>query len=126
MFSLTLACYSQNRSTPSENCAIFKLTKSVAITVANALVSSRIDYCNSLLKGVFFISNTKKYENKEKEILGEKNRDLKHIYTRVAFIRQCDNTIETGQCSKRVHTLRRIVHGKITYILYLNSKNFIK
>ena len=29
------------------------LTKSVAITVANALVSSRIDYCNLLLKGCY-------------------------------------------------------------------------
>ena len=29
------------------------LTKSVTIRMANALVSSRIDYCNSLLKGCY-------------------------------------------------------------------------
>ena len=34
-------------------CYFYFLTKSIAITVANALVSSRIDYCYSLLKGCY-------------------------------------------------------------------------
>ena len=85
------------------------LTLDTAISLANALVSSRLDYCNSLLNGVSkkFISKLQRVQNSLARIVSRSSR-----------------LTSASPILKKLHWLpiRSRIHFKISLIIYKSLK----